>query len=269
MLPAHLPAGAETPAFELDSVPFFPQQRYQCGPAALATVLVDAGVDTDADALVPEVYLPGREGSLQVGLDALPVWHFAVVVGYLPAQDLVVLRSGTERRHGAPAGAFLQTWERAGRWAMVTLPPGELPAAPERRRYVEAAAAMEGVSSPPAVLAAWEAALARWPADPTTRFGHAAALAAAGEHDEAERAYLGLLAIEPAHAPALNNLALLLAARGCHEAAVRALDDASAVAGSDIVRSALRETRQEVAALREAGDGTSACTGTPAALAGH
>lgn len=53
---------------ELTAVPFFPQREYQCGPAALATVLVHAGVATTPDALVPQVFLPGREGSLQAEL---------------------------------------------------------------------------------------------------------------------------------------------------------------------------------------------------------
>ena len=298
MLPAHLPAGAGAPPLELESVPFFPQRRYQCGPAALATVLVDAGVDTDADALVPEVYLPGREGSLQVelvaatrrhdrvpwlieptldallaeldagrpvlvmqnlGLEWLPAWHFAVVVGYLPAEDLLVLRSGTDRRHGSPAGAFLQTWERADRWAMVALRPGEMPARPDRQRYLETVAAMESVSSQRALTAAWSAARLRWPEDRIARFGHAAALAAAGEPAHAEAAYRELLALEPDHAAALNNLALLLAARGCHDAALAAVGRAAD--GADVapaVRAALRDTREAIESMHPAA-GTAAC----------
>ena len=51
-------------------VPFHPQTEYQCGPAALATVLGASGVATSPEALVPQVYLPGREGSLQMELVA-------------------------------------------------------------------------------------------------------------------------------------------------------------------------------------------------------
>jgi hypothetical protein len=58
-----LPPG--TPAVELTAVPFFPQTEYQCGPAALATVLRHAGADVDAEALVREVYAPALRGSLQ------------------------------------------------------------------------------------------------------------------------------------------------------------------------------------------------------------
>src|SRR3569623_1363896 len=126
-----------THAVELDAVPFFPQERYQCGPAALATVLAWSGAAVTADQLVPQVYLPARQGSLQpellaaarryqrlpyvlepdlaallrevgaghpvlvlqnLGLSWAPRWHNAVVVGYDLARDEVVLRSGAGRR---------------------------------------------------------------------------------------------------------------------------------------------------------------------------
>jgi hypothetical protein len=58
---------------ELTDTPFFPQREYQCGPAALATVLAASEVSVTADALVPEVFLPGRQGSLQSELLAATV----------------------------------------------------------------------------------------------------------------------------------------------------------------------------------------------------
>jgi tetratricopeptide (TPR) repeat protein len=106
---------------ELEQTPYFPQIDYYCGPAALATVLQAAGGRQTPAELVPQVYLPGRQGSLQVellaaarrqgllatvipgrfdalveeiragnpvlvlqnlGLSIAPSWHYAVVVGY-------------------------------------------------------------------------------------------------------------------------------------------------------------------------------------------
>jgi len=48
----------------LSDVPFFSQQAYQCGPAALATVLVYREVDITPELLVSRIYLPGRKGTL-------------------------------------------------------------------------------------------------------------------------------------------------------------------------------------------------------------
>src|SRR5690554_4254646 len=64
-LSAGMPAEAQVPA-----VPFFPQDDYQCGPAALATVLGSAGVAATPQALVAEVWLPQRQGSLAMELVA-------------------------------------------------------------------------------------------------------------------------------------------------------------------------------------------------------
>lgn len=64
-LRADWPAGVPQ-SLELTRVPFFPQEDYQCGPAALAMLLADSGVAITAEALVPQVWLPARHGSLQL-----------------------------------------------------------------------------------------------------------------------------------------------------------------------------------------------------------
>src|SRR5437763_1585351 len=51
---------------ELKSVPFFPQEDYQCGPAALATVLAYTGTSVTPEALVKQLFVPARQGSLQL-----------------------------------------------------------------------------------------------------------------------------------------------------------------------------------------------------------
>lgn len=140
---------------ELTRVPFFPQKRYQCGPAALATVLSTSGAAGTPDDLVNEVYLPGKKGSLQVdlvaaarmrdrvvyevsrdmpallhqvaagspvlvmqnlGVKVIPIWHYAVVVGYDLDAGTLVLRSGTTQRRVMGMRRFMSTWNRAQRW---------------------------------------------------------------------------------------------------------------------------------------------------------
>jgi hypothetical protein len=284
-LPTH-PAPA---VVELSDTPFFPQERYQCGPAALATVLSRSGITVSPEELAPQVFLPGRKGTLQVelvaasrrhqrlpyvirpdlqdllqeiqagrpvlvlqnlGLEAWPVWHYAVVVGFSLREDSLTLRSGTTERLVMPADRFLATWQRAGSWALVLLRPGELPASSEHDAYVRAVAAMEGIADPQSLQAAYRAGLGRWPDSEVARYGLAGALLDAGDTPAAARAYRELLVEQPDHVPALNNLALALAAQGCHAEARQAIDRALALESTDGPwRTVLLETRHELAAL--------------------
>ncbi len=279
---------------ELTDTPFFAQEAYHCGPAALATVLEASAVSVTPADLVDAVYLPKRRGALQAELVATarrydrvpyvieptleaafadlvagrpvlvmqnlgnasaPVWHYAVLVGYSMADDTVVLRSGTEPRQVMSARHFLGTWARADGWALVALRPGDLPAQADRRRYVETVAAMEGVASTEAVLAAYEAALRRWPADPTALFGEGNMRYASGDRGAAEAAYRRLLHHQPRHVGALNNLASVLAERGCRTEA-SALIGRALVLGkeSSHLLTTLEATRAEIDAALARGD---------------
>ncbi len=73
---------------ELTATPFFPQQDYLCGPAALATVLGASGRDVHPDELIEALYIPARRGSLQVELMAAARRHGRLAIelpGGLPA----------------------------------------------------------------------------------------------------------------------------------------------------------------------------------------
>lgn len=167
---------------EITNTPFFPQQRYQCGPAALATVLNHSGVAIDAAALVDEVYLPSRQGALQIeilassrrhgrlpfrippemsallreiaagnpvlvlqnlALSWAPQWHYAVVVGFDVAQREIILRSGTEPRHRIDMNTFEHTWARSGYWGIVVLPADRLPATATPEAYLRGVVDLE------------------------------------------------------------------------------------------------------------------------------
>jgi tetratricopeptide (TPR) repeat protein len=239
-------------AIELEDTPFYPQERYQCGPAALTTVLVQSGAGASLEAVVDKVYLPGRQGSLQaellaatrtegrlpyvidgslaaiwreletgrpvlvlqnLGVEAIPRWHYAVVVGIDAERGEVVLRSGTDRRRVTRIRTFLHTWRRGGYWGMVVLVPGQLPTAPNRSRYFEAIAALEQAGRAEEAAWAWQTALREWPGDTVALFGLANAHLAQAEYAAAETVYRDLLERVPDLPAARNNLALALAAQ--------------------------------------------------------
>ena len=269
---------------ELTAVPFFPQSEYQCGPAALATALRYAGADVDAEGLVREVYAPGLRGSLQpellgstrrhgfipyviepdaealaaelaarrpvlvlqnLGLDRVPVWHYAVVVG-LDSEE-VILRSGTEERRIERGAQFLRSWERGSNWAFVVLPPGELPATATPSAYVRALAGAEPVLGAAAAERSYRAALERWPGDELVVFAAAGQRHLAGDLSGATALYRQLLAVAPQHAAARNNLANVLYERGCHAAALSEARAAlAALSPADELRTAVLDTVAEL-----------------------
>jgi tetratricopeptide (TPR) repeat protein len=276
-----------TPAeLEISDTPFIAQERYQCGPASLAMLLQHSGIEVSAEELRPQVYLPARKGSLQaemlaagrryrripyriepsiaalaaelqagrpvlvlqnLGLESRPRWHYAVVIGYRLEDDTIVLRSGTQERQRMPGWLFVKTWAASDNWAMVLLQPGQLPANPDRLRYLSAVAAAEAQGAPQAVLAAYDAALGRWPGDAIARFGRANALHALGRLDQASAVYQQLIAENPAHLAALNNLAEVYADLGCVQEAENTIRHALDMADSDnTLYPLLLHTRQEI-----------------------
>ncbi len=251
-VPADLPR-----AVERSEVPFFPQTPYHCGPAALATVLGHAGLPADPQALAAAVFLPSRGGSLQIemvaaarrqgalatrlpgeleellrevaagqavvvlqnlGLAIAPVWHYAVLVGYDLDAAEVLLRSGVTERERLPLHTFERTWARAGRWAVVVLPPGQLPATATPQAALDAAIGFERTAPAAQAAMAYRSLLHRWPELPLAGIGLGNSLNAAGDVAGAAQAFEGV-AQRHDSAVAWNNLARLRLALGQTEAA--------------------------------------------------
>lgn len=238
---------------ELADTPFFPQEQYQCGPAALATVLTASGKPVAPDDLTNQVYVPARQGSLQIemlaaarrhgrvatvlpprlealldevraghpvlvmqnlGLSWWPSWHYAVVVGYDLARDEMVLRSGTYRRQLMSLTAFDNTWARSERWAVAVLPPDTLPASADEQAVVTALVAFDRLAARPDARSGYAAALQRWPNNPTLAIGLGNAAYAMGDLPAARAALEQVLAAHPDNGTVHNNLAVVLADQG-------------------------------------------------------
>jgi len=262
------------PRMELDSVPFFAQEEYQCGPAALAMALNAAGVAVTPDALTDEVYLPARKGSLQVEMlasarrhgllayelapelkDVLaevaagnavivlqnqglwsfyPYWHYAVVIGYDLGKNQILLHSGTRARRPMPLGLFEFLWIDGQRWAMVALAPGRLPASAREANSAIAAAALEKTGRIAEAQLAYAALLQRWPANLIGLMGLGNTAYALGHAEEAELAFRRATAAHPLAAAAFNNLAQTLADQGKLAAALEAARRAVSLGGASL-----------------------------------
>ena len=286
----------------LETVPFYPQLDYQCGPAALAGVLGAVGATTDPAALVPQVYLPGRQGSLQAELLAavrraglipylterepaalfaelqagrpvlifqnlatpdFPAWHYSVLTGFDIAANRVYLNTGDKRGLAVAAPEFLRTWDWGGRWAMVVLSPGQMPARVDLPRYTEALITFEAVAGPEAAGPAWRAAMERWPQapGPYLALGNRAYLA--GDLQIAAD-YYGRGLRRNGSDPALgNNLASVLGELGCAGAGIALLEPIHAALPADSNwRPVTAATLAELAAM-EPGDSARCASAYP------
>lgn len=138
------------------SVPFYPQQEYQCGPASLAGALNYWGVSISPEDIAAEIYSEAAGGTLDIdmvlfakrkGLEArqyqgslddikrnvkrgYPIivlvdqgfWlyqqnHFMVVVGYNEKE--IVVNSGEEQLKSIRLKDFLRSWKKTKHWTLL------------------------------------------------------------------------------------------------------------------------------------------------------
>lgn len=163
---------------ELTEVPAFPERAYQGAPTALASLLVQQGVDTSPGLQAKALHLPEAEARLQQNMLAqvnrhgllvyplqpslpalleqvaagLPVllrfnegmaWvdmpRYAVLVGYDREEQTLLLRAGNSRRWQTSFSSFESAWQSAGAWAVLVLAPVQLPARVDAQRWLLAA----------------------------------------------------------------------------------------------------------------------------------
>lgn len=264
---------------ELTDVPFYPQTKLHCGPAALATALLHEGFHSTPDQLSEAVYTPARKGSLpldmlggarrsgavatelpntldsalsevasgrpvivlqNLGLSWYPVWHYAVLVGYDLDRSTVFLRSGTTARETQTLRTFMNTWSRSDRWAMIVMQPGAMSKQVDPLKYSAAVVALERLGHSVASRRAYEAGVERWSDNLVLRIGAGNMAYKGGDLAIAESHYRAATIAHPNSDAALNNLAQVLSDRGDIEGAIDAASRAVAINGP--LSAAARET---------------------------
>ncbi len=273
----------------VENVPFFPQTRNQCGPAALATVLNYSGVLVTPEELAGQVYVPGLNGSLQIELKSsarlhgrlpyeiepelqaivreleagrpvlvlqnlafawAPRWHYAVVVGYDEHRKQILLNSGPRERRRQRVTAFQRSWRLADNWGMVVLSPGELAAAGSASRYLKALSDSRSALGDSAYELAVLAGLARWSKEPNLLFAAGNHALERGEDVAAAALYKRAIESDPTHVGALNNYAEVLKRNSCFDQAAVAAETALQHAEQSGLRDQVLATALEVNSLR-------------------
>lgn len=251
-------------------VPFHSQRDYQCGPASLAMVLNSTGLEVGVEQLIPQVFVPGRSGSVQpemmaavrrhqrisysldgrfetllsevnaghpvvvlqnLSLPLWPMWHYAVAIGYDRERNKLILHSGEQSRQVTDMSRFDATWARSGRWAMVALPPGQLPVTITAQGATDSIATFETTAGTQAALPAWQALVERWPEHALGWFALGNARHASGDPQAAADAFKQATAKDPALAVAWLNLGLTQQGMGQSRQAIASLRRAAALPG--------------------------------------
>ena len=142
-------------------VPFFPQEKNQCGPASLASILQFYGIETTPDEISNEIYLPRIKGTLNIdlvfyarskgmnaeayhgdmadlkkriseerplllflnlGLKVFPAGHYIVVTGFDDKDKIIYAHSGSASDKPIRYSEFIRAWERGDFWTLLVTP---------------------------------------------------------------------------------------------------------------------------------------------------
>ena len=277
----HLPDSLPI-AFELENVPFYPQTAYQCGPATLAMALTWSGQKISSERLKNQVYTPARKGSLQMdmvgatrrhgriayeilgpdaifpelagghpvivlqnlGLSWLPVWHYALVIGYDFNKEIIILHSGVSERKVMPYDTFAKTWSRSNYWGLLVLEPHKIPVVVSEKKYLLAIFGLERSRRFQAAAKGYQTALGRWSHSLGAAMGLGNCYYAMGDLDASEDAFRTAVSNHPQAGEAYNNLAQVLLEQGRKHEALEAIQKAIALGGP--MRDTYEATLQEI-----------------------
>ena len=255
--------------FEINDVPFFPQNAYQCGPAALSMALVWSGIQAKPETVAPEVFTPSLKGSFQsaligsarrhgrvaypiatidallkeiasghpvivlqnLGLSWFPVWHYSLAIGYDLADGFVILHAGTISRKQLSLVTFERTWARSDHWGLLVLPPSQLPVTAKESEYISAVIGLEKTDHWAEALKGYKAALNRWPNNLGAYIGIGNCYYALGEFKAAEATLRDAADIFPNEGVVLNNLAQVLLEQNKYNEALKSIHKAILLGG--------------------------------------
>jgi hypothetical protein len=253
----------------IESVPFVDQPLGHCGPSSLTMVMNWSGYKISEEKIANEVYTPGMKGSLQsdligasrrhgfmaltvdrleslfaevrvghpviifenLGLNWIPQWHYAVVVGFDLAVPEVILHSGHNAYTHVDLYEFEKSWQLGDYWGLVVLPPNQLSLTNNEFSNIRAAASLEQVGRLNEAKQAYQQILNIWPTSLGALIGLANITYMQKEKVTAEKYLLIATTLYPKSAAAWHNLAIIQSSLNlkakAHQSTVRALNLAS------------------------------------------
>jgi len=266
----------------LSDIPFHAQQKYHCGPAALAMVLQWSGVDTTPEQIADMVFTPERKGSFQsdlitairrhgrvaypinglecliqevaagtpvvvlqnLGIKWIPRWHYATVIGFDLDQSSITLHTGDKAARRVGLKTFMATWNRADQWGLLALPGASMPRCAEETTYLKSVHGLHIAGYADGAIDAYQQAVASWPKSAPAHMALGNVFYSKGAVQKAIEAYERAVQNEPRNGDALNNLAHLLAESGDLKSAFAMAHKAVDAGGPRL--SVYRKTMEEI-----------------------
>ena len=186
----------------IKNVPFYPQQAFYCGPTTLAEVFNYYGDESTPEEIAPNLFVPELEGSLQlemvsasrqqgllayaekgnlqtllglirddvpvvvlqnVSVALLPMWHYALVIGYDLQSKEVIMHTGETENHRLNFTTFERTWARGDYWLLAAVPPDKMSNQFSPLNYTQAAQDLLSTGQKQAGREALQNAIETWP----------------------------------------------------------------------------------------------------------
>ncbi|MGY0649377.1 MAG: PA2778 family cysteine peptidase [Paraglaciecola chathamensis] len=186
----------------IKDVPFYPQQAFYCGPTTLAEVFNYYGANTTPEQIAPSLFVPELEGSLQlemvsasrqqgmlayaqkgdlqqllglirddvpvvvlqnVSVALIPMWHYALVIGYDLDTREMILHTGETQNHRLNFTTFERTWARGEYWLLAAVPPDKMSDEFTPLNYTQAAQDLLSTGQKKAGREALKSAITEWP----------------------------------------------------------------------------------------------------------
>lgn len=250
----------------LEKVPAVAQKAYQCGPAALESVIRYWGGSADADAIGEELYTPGTRGVLNfslaqyakkaglwseiheepgeaglksrlragvpsiVMLDAGTLWarayHFVVLKGFDDRQEIFYANTGAAETQAIGYAEFERRWKKAGFWSLVAVPPEKVDWELSETQSVEMAMMLEAAGNMSGAEQWLESALKKNPGSVPARFNLANIFLKTNRAPQAQGFYRELLKADPGRTEISNNLAWAYYEEGLYPEALAVVADA-------------------------------------------
>lgn len=264
--PVEAPSQPNAQGFHyLESVVPVAQTAYQCGPAALESVIRHWGKEADAEQIGRSLSDSGTRGvlnfslaryardqgfwteirqgeredlrqwiqsgippvvMLRVGPLGIPIYHFIVLKGFNDEEQIFYANTGHPATRAIRYAPFFKRWDQADDWTLLICPPEKVNWKLSGEQSTDLGLLLERAGRLGLAESWYQTALAKDSMNQSARFNLANLYSKTNRVSQAKAIYQELFKEKPGWAPASNNLAWICLEEGNPQEAVRVIETA-------------------------------------------